>query len=118
MRPISPWRAPLCALLALLALFACSGGQVAPVPQPGETISKEVFVETMVEIRVAALRATDRRLPGGAGERILRERGIEEEDLVKFARAWGANPALMTGVWAAIQEKIDSIRNSSDPDEL
>ena len=103
------WIRAGCVLAALLAAAACEedGGP--------ETISREVFVETYIALRVAEL--TERRDDGisaGARERVLAEKGVTEEDLLTFAEVHGPDVNFMEQLWEDVEKRLDELRNTSD----
>jgi hypothetical protein len=93
------------ALLLLLA-FASSGCERG-IPTSGAepTISEDQFVEAMVELRTATFRGEYEELSLPERDEILRRRGLEPDDLVRFAEVHGPNVPYMFEVWS----RVDSL---------
>ena len=103
------WRRTGCVLAALLVAAACEedGGP--------ETISREVFVETYVALRVAELGGSRGDLiPAEERERVLAEKGVTEEELLTFAEMHGPDVTFMEQVWEDVERRLEEIRNASD----
>jgi len=93
----------LVAVLSLASVWACGEG-------PGAAgISRGAFVDTYVELRVAALRTEVGDLPDSARSRILTERGLTEGDLLDFVAARGADFVFMRELWNEIEQQLDSV---------
>jgi len=89
--------------VALLFLAACSSG--GPAGGEAEVISREVFIQAYVELRVAALKSEDEELSLDDRDRVLGDLGLQEEDLLRFVEVRGRDVQYMRRVW----EEVDSI---------
>ena len=98
-----------CILAALLAAAGCGD------EGPAATISREVFVETYVALRVAELsERTDDGIPAEARERVLAERGVTEDELLTFAEVHGSDVNFMEQLWDDVENRLEEIRNARD----
>ncbi len=90
------------ALSALLCLAACDSGE-------GEQeigIGREEYVETYIEILLAAEVAEDSLAATEAARAILARRGLTEDDLLEFGRRHREDPEYLAEVWSEIEEGI------------
>ena len=105
MRCLRAW----CVAAAMLAAAGCEG------EGPAETISREVFVETYVALRVAELTERgDGGISAGARERVLAEKGVTEEDLLAFAEVYGPDVTFMERLWEDVERRLEELRNASE----
>lgn len=88
---------------ALPALPACGNGAE---PAPAETIDRETFVATYVDLRAAALAAPGGGLAPADRERILAQHGVSEQDLLEFADARGGDVAYMRDLWLEVEARL------------
>lgn len=80
-----------------------------------ETVSREVFAETYVALRVAELtEGGDEGISAGARERVLAEKGVTEEDLLTFAEVHGPNVSFMEQLWEDVEKRLEELRNTQD----
>lgn len=93
----------------LSVMFACSGEQ-AP-----ETIPRDLFVGTYVELRMAALHSPDGRVSPEAKTEILEAKGVTEGDLLDYVDVHGTRVQFMVEVWAEIDDTLRSRRTEDDP---
>lgn len=94
------------------ATFACGGEQV---PAAAETIPREVFVDTYVELRMAALHSPDGRVGPAARAEILEAKGVTEADLLEYVDVHGNRVQYMVEVWAEIDDTLRALRTEDDP---
>jgi len=97
------------AFLGLLVLFGCGGG-----PQ-GDTIDREVFITTYVDLRIAALDTDSARVGESERDAILQQHGVTADDLTTFADVHGADLEYMRDVWAEVELRLDSDPNAASP---
>lgn len=98
----------LLAAAALLWLAPGCGGE--PAPEPPGTIARDVFVNTYVELRMAAIHSPDGRVSSPVKEGILEAGGITEADLLAFVDAHGPRPRFMADVWGEIDDTLRALR--------
>ena len=102
------WRAWCAAAALLVAAAGCE-------EEGPETISREVFVETYVALRVAELRESgDDGISAEARDRVLAEKGVTEEELLTFADVHGPDVNFMEQLWDDIETRLEEIRNTPD----
>ena len=107
-------RSFVCALLLALAIGAAAatcGGEAEPVG----VLDREAFIATWVDLRTAALRTGD-PLPEAERTRVLRERGVTEDQLLGFAEAHGNDPRYMAEVWTEVETRMRPPADSSSGD--
>lgn len=107
-----PGRGFLLGPLLILAL-ACAGGEATP----SAPIDRETFVETYVDLRIAALEQMDLQIRAQDRNRILDERSVTEEDLLAFVEAHGGDVPFMQQVWDDVEARIQA-RSVPAPDTV
>jgi hypothetical protein len=90
-------------LAAIAGVAACGGATGANT----DTMDREVFVQTYVDLRVSALETDSQRLATPAREAILAEHGVTAEELKGFADAHAADLDFMREVWNEIELRMD-----------
>ena len=96
--------------VAALLLVAAGCEEEGP-----ETISREVFVETYIALRVAELTERgDDGISAEARERVLAEKGVTEEELLTFADVHGPDVNFMEQLWDDVETRLEEIRNAPD----
>ena len=100
----SAWVSVLFGLSLPLALIACDPG--FPGPGQGETISEEVFVETLVELRRAAAHWERRHIPVEERDSILAARNLTPEDLLEFVEIHGTDVLYMNQIWTRVEARL------------
>ena len=98
---------------SVLCLLSACGGEQAP--ESAETISRDVFVDTYVELRMAALHSPDGRVSPEAKAEILEAKEVTEADLMQYVDIHGARVQFMVEVWAEIDDTLRSLRTEEDP---
>ena len=98
------------ALLAALAVASACSEELAPPEPDRPTIDAGRFTSAMSDLAVARIEI----LPDSAAYRtraaeILNAHGISEEDLRTFADVHGQNDDLMSGAYARIEARLDSL---------
>jgi hypothetical protein len=99
---------------ALLLGVGCSTESSGPGME--ETISREAFMETYFDLRVAALRSPGLEITIAKRDEILDARGLEEADLLNFVEVWGGDAGFMEEVWAEVRDRLREARDRG-PDE-
>jgi hypothetical protein len=99
------------ALGALLSVDAC--GRDGPDQALG--ISRQEYVDTYVEILLAAQVAEDSVAASESARAILARRGLTEDDLLEFGRRHMDDPEYLAEVWTEIEERL---REPGRPDSL
>jgi hypothetical protein len=88
------------------AIAACDTGPA------GQTIHRDVFIDTYVDLRLAALAAEEFVITPEQRLEILSRRGVDEERLLGFADVHGADVDFMNEVWAEVERRLDERRPS------
>ena len=88
------------ASLLLLGTVACSGGAV-------DTIDREVFIATYVDLRMAALETDSARIARADRDEILQRHGVTAGDLEAFAELRGDDLDFMRDVWNEVELRMD-----------
>jgi len=91
------------AAAALLALVGC--GEAAPP----ETLDRQLFVDTYVELRAAALQRGLPTVGDAVRDSVLTRQGVTDEELVEFAEVHGADLEYMRDIWIEVAARLDSI---------
>jgi len=108
------WLLAFVLLVALPVLQAC--GQEDAGPEEGrETISAEAFVDAYVALRLAALRAPREELDLSEKARILEERNLTDEDLLRFVEVHGTDIPFMHDVWQEVDSLLRAAREGENP---
>ncbi|MDX1566375.1 MAG: hypothetical protein R3223_01160 [Longimicrobiales bacterium] len=96
----------------LLVLGACGGEPTDDAPEP--TISREAFVSTYVDLRMAALRSPETEITPEERSRILEEHGVTSEELLRFVEVLSRDdPRAMQEIWAEVQDRIQQAREEA-----
>jgi hypothetical protein len=101
-------------LTAVMTLAACSPGVPELEPVTGG-ISREGFVESMIDLRRAAAAWEYRQLPPDDRDSILAERGVTPEDLTDFVERHGGNVFFMRSVWDEVESRLGLQESSPGP---
>jgi hypothetical protein len=100
------------AILALLVVAAaCGNGTQGPT---GTLIDREVFIDTYVDLRLAAIQSPDFAVTPERREEILRARGVDADALLRFADAHGRDPDYMSGLWSEVEERLTARRSAAE----
>ena len=91
--------------IALLLLAASCGGD-AQGPVPADVMTRETFIETYVDLRVAAVTSDEFRVSADERAEILTRHGVDGEGLLRFADVHGRDLDYMTEVWAEVEVSI------------
>ena len=105
MHASSPQRRLLCSLLIIWAAVACGGSDTG-----ADTLDRETFISTYVDLRAAALRKESREISDEQRDSILGEYGVTEEDLLSFAEMHGREVPYMQDLWDEVEVRLDAIR--------
>lgn len=74
---------------------------------PEGLIEEETFIETYVELRIAALDTDSSRIADSDRETILAAQGVTEDDLLEFVRVHSSNLDYMRDVWNEVELRMD-----------
>jgi len=94
----------------LLGVAGCNSKPVNPRAE--EAISKELFIEAYVQLRMEGLRSPMMEISLENRDRILEEVGVTEEELFTFVDVWGADGEFMVEVWGTIDSLMTQERMS------
>lgn len=99
-RSVRRW-VPLFALVAVSATTACGPGT------PEGVIDRETFIDTYVELRIAALDTDSARIADADREAILSRKGVTEEDMLEFVEVHAFDLDFMRDVWNEVELRMD-----------
>lgn len=98
--------------MAILLGSAC-GEQTAPSVQ---TIDRETFISTYVDLRTAALTTEDGELDAEAVEEVLASHGVTSDDLLDFVTLRGTDTEYIRDVWEEIESRLNVRPEDTLPD--
>jgi hypothetical protein len=84
--------------MVLLASAGCRGSP--------DTIDRQVFVDTYVELRTTALANLTGQIRPDERDSVLARHGVTEEDLLRFAEVHGRDVEFMAEVWAEVETRL------------
>lgn len=91
-------------------LLLCAGCEASGP----ETIDRSAFIDTYVDLRVAALDTDSLRLGETEREEVLSRHGVSEADLMRFVDVHAADAEYMRDVWNDIELLLDRPPPSPD----
>ncbi|MDE2772425.1 MAG: hypothetical protein OXI46_01790 [Gemmatimonadota bacterium] len=89
------------ASLAAVLLLGCHEDT-----DPSGVIGREVFITTWVDLRNAAAEYRGGALPESERTRLLRERGVSEDQLLAFVDTHGEDPRYMLDIWTEVERRM------------
>jgi len=108
-RPTPP-RAPLHARFAACALaIVCVAAACGEREQPADltgVIERETFIDTYVDLRVAAVTSPEFRISSERRAEVLARHGVDSEALIRFADAHGRDLDYMAAVWSEVETRL------------
>lgn len=93
---------------------ACADGGSPPSPEEAETIARDTFVATYVDLRLTALRDTTPSITEAERQRVLQDHGVTREDLLQFVEVHGQRVEFMRSVWDEVDERLRRAREGGD----
>ena len=88
------------ALLLVLGTLACSGGSA-------DSIDREVFIATYVDLRMAALETDSARIGIAERDEILQRHGVSADDMKTFTEVHSGDLDFMRDVWNEVEVRMD-----------
>lgn len=113
-RQRTPLRSSLAILGTILSLSSC--GQVSG---PAEAaISRESFIATYADLRLATLATSDGDLSTTVRDSILNANGVSADQLLAFATLHGPDAEYMREVWSEVGARMDGepLDSTATPD--
>lgn len=101
-------RALAIALLMGIGVVACGDSERTDV------IDRETFIDTYVDLRIAALDTDSARIGAADREAILARHGVSEDDLVEFVEVYGSELEVMRDVWNEVEVRMDRTPEAAD----
>lgn len=98
---------PLLGAALLLVPLACGGNDEVPVVEG--VIDRETFISTYVDLRSQAVGNRDLTLSAEHREEVLARHGVDEESLLDFVDAYGAELHYMNELWADVESRIEAL---------
>jgi len=105
MTPLNIHRALAIAAL-ILAVPACGD---RPRGAGADELARSTFIDTYVDLRVAALRSEEGQITDSARAEILQRHGVTEKDLVDFVTETAENFDFTRDLWNEIELRLDSV---------
>ncbi|UCC73133.1 MAG: hypothetical protein JSV86_00785 [Gemmatimonadota bacterium] len=93
------------AILVLGTLLSFAGCKDEAREETG--ISREDYIETYLEILLAAEAAADSFAATDSALAVLARRGLTEQDLLDFARRYRDDPGYLADIWQEIEERLE-----------
>lgn len=100
---LGSWKLRARAAGLAVAVFAAACGS----DPSDQAMDREVFVQTYVDLRVAALDTDSQRLADPDREAVLRRHGVTADDLTRFVETHASNLDYMRDVWNDIELRLD-----------
>ncbi|MGD2123492.1 MAG: hypothetical protein PVJ76_17190 [Gemmatimonadota bacterium] len=94
-----------------LSTLACGGGPSLEGDE--DTISRDKFIETYVELRKVGLQSRNARITLDQQREILDSLGTTEEELLAFVDRWGTDSQVMMDIWEDVDSIILEIRTTA-----
>lgn len=104
----------LASALLLQCLVAACGGD-AQAPDAEELIDRETFIETYVDLRVAAVQSEAFRASDEQRAEILARHGVAAESLLEFADAHGRDTDFMNEIWSEVETRLEARAAEGEP---
>lgn len=104
----------LLACLFTVAVAACGRGKSARAPAGGVAISREAFISTYVDLRLAALKDSAGVVTSAQRDRILSKHGVTSDDLLHFVEVHGEDVEFMQDVWNDVDTRIRNRHDAHD----
>ncbi|MDA0329812.1 MAG: hypothetical protein O2958_12490 [Gemmatimonadetes bacterium] len=89
-------------MMLLVTVISCGR-----TPPGGDPIEQEVFIQTYVDLRVAALDTDSQRLAAADREAILARHSVTAFDLTYFADVHASDLEFMRDVWNEVELRMD-----------
>lgn len=106
---------PLIILLLTSTLSGCDMG--FPGSEGEAELDRDTFVETYVELRVAAAGWEGAQLPEEERDRILESQGVSADQLREFVQVHGRNVPFMNEIWNEVSQEVTTRLDPPDPAE-
>ena len=97
----------------MLVVAAACGGD-GTEPDESAAISRELFVATYVDLRVAAVTNPEGSIDGTSKAAILEQHGVTEDDLLEFGEVHGVRVRYMHDVWNEVDQALEDLRMAPD----
>lgn len=102
------WRTPLWGVALVLA--GCNGaGAEAEIPEG--IIEADAFIDTYVDLRIAALTNVTGEITEAERDSVLNARGVRSAEMLEFAEAHGRRAAYMQNVWDSVEVRFQRRRD-------
>jgi len=93
-------------VVLVLALAGCSGGAEPDAAPPPDLIEREVFVETFVDLRIAALDNPAWVITPAERDSVLAAHGVTAEQIEQFVLHHGRDVRWMRELWDEVDARI------------
>ena len=91
-----------------LALLIAASGAAGCGKKAGDTstIDRAAFVDTYVDLRLAALASPTHSLTPAARDSVLTKHHVTDQDLLHFVDVQGADPSYMVKLWTDVSKRV------------
>jgi len=121
----SAYRTPFLGVLGILGILgiilATTGCDALFPDEDADAIDRSTFIETQVQLRLAAADAEPDQLSQAQRDSILDEQGVTDEHLAAFLAVHGSDEEFMAEVWADVDRKVletGGLEPEEDPDRI
>ena len=77
-------------------------------------MDREVFIQTYVDLRVAALSTETQQLSDEDRAEVLTRGGVTADDLVNFAEVHGRDLDFMRNVWNDVELRMEALESDTE----
>ena len=103
------------AVLSRLILIAACALSIAPTGcrravEPGEPMTRDTFVQVIVDLRRAALEAESQAAFEARKAEILRQAGVTDSALLAYTRVHAGELEFMTALWDTIDARLNTFQ--------
>jgi hypothetical protein len=106
--PVPNRHAAILLLTVLTVLAAACGGDEDLAVVEG-VIDRETFIQVYVDLRDAAVRSPDLVVSEASRDEVLARHGVDEESLMAFIDAYGADLDYMNELWAEVEQRVEAL---------
>lgn len=95
--------------VAILVAGCTGSGSEAEIPEG--LLEADAFIDTYVDLRVAALTNVSGEITEAERDSVLTARGVRSEQMLEFAEVHGRRAAYMQNIWDSVEVRFQRRRN-------